>query len=72
VDTVEAWLLRGRIGDEFDAVVVEAGPTSAHIALDDPPVRAACDGKNLREGARVTARLVTADVADRQVRFAVG
>ena len=70
VDTVEAWLLRQQIGHEFDAVVLDARPASAHIAVEDPPIRAGCDGANLPEGARIRARLTTADVAARQVRFA--
>ena len=40
VDTVEAWLLREQIGHVFAAVVVDARADSAHIAVDDPPVRA--------------------------------
>ena len=47
VDTVEAWLLREQIGNEFDAVVLDARPASAHIAVEDPPIRAGCDGANL-------------------------
>ena len=69
VDTVEAWLLREQIGHDFDAVVVDARAETAHIALDDPPVRASCDGHQLREGSRIRARLAMADVAARQVRF---
>ena len=69
VDTVEAWLLRDQVGHEFCAIVVDARPDSAHIAVDDPPVRAGCDGHDLREGARITVRLTTADVTARQVRF---
>lgn len=69
VDTVEAWLLRDQIGRVFDAIVVDAHADSAHIAVDDPPVRAGCDGPDLREGARIKVRLTTADVAARRVRF---
>jgi exoribonuclease R len=70
VDTVEAWLLREQLGHEFDAVVLDARPASAHIAVEDPPIRAGCDGSNLTEGARIRVRLTAADVAARQVRFA--
>ena len=71
VDTVEAWLLREQVGHEFAAVVLDARPSSAHIAVDDPPIRAGCDGHDLEEGSRIRVRLTTADVAARQVRFAV-
>ena len=70
VDMVEAWLLREQVGHEFDAVVLDARPESAHIAVDDPPIRAGCDGHDLGEGSRIRVRLSTADVAARQVRFA--
>ena len=70
VDTVEAWLLREQVGHEFDAVVLDARAASAHVAVGDPPIRASCDGRNLAEGARIRVRLIAADVAARQVRFA--
>ncbi|MFB9236145.1 RNB domain-containing ribonuclease [Plantactinospora siamensis] len=44
-------------------------PAGGTVALDDPPVRARCDG-DLPLGERVPVRLVTADPAERKVRFA--
>jgi exoribonuclease R len=70
VDATEAWLLRERVGDVFDAQVLDAEPHSATIALAEPMVRARCDGDNLPAGETVKARLVEADVATRTVRFA--
>ena len=69
LDTVEAWLLQDRIGETFQAVVLDAGPSSAKIAVDTPAVRATCEGSGLVEGTRITVRLATADVASRTVRF---
>jgi exoribonuclease R len=69
VDATEAWLLRDRVGETFPAVVIDADEHSGTVVLDDPAVRARCDGARLPVGARVEVRLTTADVAARQVRF---
>jgi exoribonuclease R len=70
IDMTEAWLLRDRVGDIFGALVIDANDHAATVMLDDPAVRARCDGTGLQAGGRVQVRLVTADVASRQVRFA--
>jgi exoribonuclease R len=70
VDATEAWLLRDRVGDTFPAVVIDADEHSGTVVLDDPAVRARCDGAGLPVGHRIAVRLTTADVAARQVRFA--
>jgi exoribonuclease R len=69
VDATEAWLLRGRVGETFPAVVIDADEHGGTVVLDDPAVRARCAGTGLNPGARTRVRLVTADVASRQVRF---
>jgi exoribonuclease R len=71
VDATEAWLLRGRAGEVFDAVVLEAGEGSATVVLDRPAVRARCAGSGLAPGTRIRVRLEEADVAARTVRFVV-
>ncbi len=70
VDATEAWLLRDRTGDVFDALVIDADDHGATITLDDPVVRARCSGDRLPVGERIRARLVEADVDKRAVRFA--
>jgi exoribonuclease R len=70
VDATEAWLLRDRVGDRFAATVIDAEAQGGTVVLDEPAVRARCDGANLPVGERITVQLVTADVAARQVRFA--
>jgi VacB/RNase II family 3'-5' exoribonuclease len=75
IDLAEAVLLQGRVGEEFDAAVLDVTPgrgdrpSTAAIALDDPPVRAKCRGNGLRAGERQRVRLVEADPVKRRVRF---
>ena len=67
VDATEAWLLSGRVGQRFDAVVVDAEDGKGTVVLDEPAVRGRCTGAGLRPGTR----LEEADVAARSVRFAL-
>lgn len=74
IDLVEAALLAGREGEEFDAVVVDLRDhgSSGVVQLREPPVRGRVDGADgsaLPLGADVRVRLVAASVADRAVRF---
>jgi exoribonuclease R len=84
VSLAEAVLLKDRVGEAFDAGVVDvdAAPKpgsgkaggggsrrpGGSVALDDPPVRARCDG-DLPLGERIRVRLVVADPITRDVRF---
>jgi exoribonuclease R len=72
IDLVEAIVLRDRVGDLFDAVVVDVSPTkpAATVQLLDPAVQAQCDGA-LPLGEPVKVRLTEADPATRHVRFAL-
>lgn len=69
LDQVEAWVLAGRVGQEFEAVVLRAGDNDAEVFIADPPVLAKCAGKRLPEGERIRVRLEEADPAERRVRF---
>jgi exoribonuclease R len=69
LDQVEAWVLAGRIGHEFDAIVLRADGGSAEVFLTDPPVIAKCAGEDLPEGETVRVRLVLADADARKVTF---
>jgi len=73
VDLVEAALLAGREGEEFDAVVVDVRESGdgGVVQLREPPVRGRVDGDALPLGTDVRVRLTTASVADRSVRFAL-
>jgi exoribonuclease R len=77
VDLAEAVLLADRVGEEFDAVVIDVNGArhpghneapSGTIAIDAPPVRARCQGA-LPLGERIRVKLVTADPARRAVAF---
>ena len=70
VDATEAWLLAGREGEEFDAVVVDADEGRGTVVLAEPAVRARCAGTGLEPGSRVRVQLEEADVDRRTVRFA--
>jgi exoribonuclease R len=69
IDATEAWLLRDRVGEVFHAVVIDADEHAGTVVLDDPPVRARCDGTGLPIGERIAVRLTAADVDRRTVRF---
>ena len=69
VDAVEIAVLQGRIGEEFDAVVVEARKEGATVQLIDPPTEAACDTQ-AEPGERIRVRLTEADLGARRLRFA--
>ena len=72
VSTLEAAVLQRRVGDTFEAVVVDVDDDGdvGVVQLRDPAVTARCDGKGLPLGERIEVRLELADVLQRQVRFA--
>lgn len=70
VDLAEAVVLAPCVGEEFDAVVVDAGPRYGTVQLAEPPVRARCDGADLPLGQSVKVRVVTADPRTRKVLLA--
>jgi exoribonuclease R len=72
VDMTEAWLLRDRVGQTFSATVIDADDHAGTVVLDDPPVRARCDGSALPVGERIDVRLAQADVDARTIRFERG
>lgn len=69
IDAVEAFVLSDRVGATFPAAVLEAWKDGGSIAIDEPAIRARCDGEDLPLGGEVTVRCTVADVAARQVRF---
>jgi exoribonuclease R len=69
VDAVEAWLLHGREGQVFPAVVVEAADGRGTVVLDGLAIRGRCEGAALAPGTRVRVRLEEADAGRRRVRF---
>jgi exoribonuclease R len=71
VDLAEAVVLQPCVGEEFDGVVVDAGPRSGTVQLASPAVRALVDGEQLPVGEAVRVRLSTVDVGRRTVRFSL-
>ncbi|GLW92547.1 RNB domain-containing ribonuclease [Actinokineospora globicatena] len=69
LDQVEAWVLEGKVGAEFDAVVLRAEATVAEIFIPTPPVLAKAAGEGLREGESVRVRLTAVDPVRRRVAF---
>ena len=75
VDLTEAMLLKDRVGEEFDAAVVDVGNNhhkGGAVAITDPPVRARCEGDDLPLGERIRVRLIEADPDKRKVLFRAG
>jgi hypothetical protein len=62
-------LLRGREGQRFSAVVVDAEDGRGTVVLDEPAVRGRVSGPGLEPGTRVPVVLEEADVGTRTVRF---
>jgi exoribonuclease R len=67
VDRTEAALLRSRVGEEFEVVVLRPGDPG-EVYLHDPPVLARCTGR-LELGATVRVRLAEADPATGRISF---
>ncbi|MBO1266761.1 RNB domain-containing ribonuclease [Arthrobacter cavernae] len=82
LDTVEAALVVNHIGEEFDAIVISGskppngngngngnGPFGV-VQITEPAVTARCDGE-MESGTKVRVKLVKADIAAREIRFAL-
>jgi exoribonuclease R len=69
VDLVEAVLLKDRVGETFEVAVLDTDAKKSTVALDQPPVRARCDG-SLTLGSRTRVQLIEATPETRTVRFA--
>jgi len=68
LDVVEAAVLADRVGETFDAVVVDVTKTGGKVQLLDPAVLAGAAGQ-LQLGERVRVQLTQADSAAGAVRF---
>jgi exoribonuclease R len=73
LDLVEAGILKDRVGEVFDAVVVEVeekDPRRGDITIQEPAVEGRLHGAEpLPLGTDVRVRLTAADVASRSVSF---
>lgn len=70
IGAVSAFLLAGRVGQQFTGVVVQIDETKdrATIAIDTPPVHAICPADGLIEGTKVTVQLVSVDARNYLVK----
>jgi len=69
IELAEAAMLAGRIGEEFDAVVVDEDQRGSVVQLADPAVVARVVARRVDPGDDVRVRLVEADPTTRRVRF---
>lgn len=69
IELAEAAMLAGRVGDEFDAVVVDQDQRGSVVQLREPAVVTRVIARRVDPGDDVTLRLVEADPATRRVRF---
>jgi exoribonuclease R len=70
VARVEAAVLRGRVGERFDASVLELRGDKVVVQLIDPAVTASCAAPTgTRPGERITVLLESADIATGAVEF---
>jgi exoribonuclease R len=69
IDLTEAVLLADRVGEEFDAAVLDIENHHAVVAIDDPAVQARCAGDGFALGTRARVRLTVADPKARRVTF---
>lgn len=79
VDLVEAVLLRDRVGEVFEGVVLDLNdrvdwdhngkPDAGVVMLREPAVIGRLDGHDLPQGAELRVQLVSADPAARRVLF---
>lgn len=69
IDRIEAALLAGRIGDEFDAVVLAQNTSHTRIQLTEPAVEASVDGVVGTPGEPVRVRLVAGTIATGTLSF---
>ena len=70
-DATEAAVLNGKVGQVFDAVVVDRGESTLEVQLVDLPVLTRLAGPRSELGAPVRVRVVRADVATGTLELAL-
>ncbi|MGN6277615.1 MAG: RNB domain-containing ribonuclease [Sphingomonas sp.] len=71
IDLAEAVMLADRVGERFDATVVDSNGKSGQVQLGKLPVVVRVEGTGLVPGNAVTVRLEGVDVAQRATHFAI-
>lgn len=71
VDVAEAWTLRTRIGERFEALVLDVDGKELDVQLFDPPIRARASlpdiNPEMGEGERVTVQLLAVEPEEGRV-----
>ncbi|UOQ56163.1 RNB domain-containing ribonuclease [Leucobacter allii] len=71
LDRVEAALVRDRVGEAFDAVVIEVRGDRARVQLAEPAVTAFCPADGLAAGTPARVRVTSADVPSGAIGLAL-
>jgi exoribonuclease R len=73
IDLVEVFLLKSRVGEEFDGTVIDVDRDrhQGTVMIAEPAVAAKVSGSHLPLGQQVRVRLVSADFSNRSVAFAL-
>jgi exoribonuclease R len=69
IDLAEAIVLRGRVGDVFDAVVTDEDARGTRIQIRDPAVVARTVARRVDPGDEIQVKLTAVDVSERTVDF---
>ncbi|MCB0969080.1 MAG: RNB domain-containing ribonuclease, partial [Ilumatobacter sp.] len=69
LDLAEAVVLRDRVGEVFDAVVVDESERGVEVQIADPAVLVRLSAHRVDPGDTVTVRLEAVDVDQRTVTF---
>lgn len=70
LDRVEAALLRDRVGETLDAIVLEVRSSRARVQIEEPPVTASSPAGDLRAAEHGRVRVVRADVGTGEIELA--
>lgn len=69
LDSAEAWVMGERVGDTFEAVVLNANGDKAEIWIDEPPILTWAEGIAARAGQVITVDVHDTDVIRGMIRF---
>ncbi|MGH8910866.1 MAG: RNB domain-containing ribonuclease [Acidimicrobiia bacterium] len=61
IDAVEAWVLRDRIDERFDAVVLSSSSQGSEVWIDEPPILTWIHGLNSQPGKVISVEIAEAD-----------
>lgn len=70
VNAVEAWIMGERVGERFDAVVLDRDGDRAEIWIDEPPILARVDTTDAEPGQVISVEVHDTDVISAMIRFA--